>query len=573
MDIYGSFYADETSPGGSPEPASAPLPSYPPPPPPDADAGGGGGTAHPSMYADTGDTATAEAEAEEAGAEEEAGEGEEPAAFSADATSFAEPQPHCRGAEHAPAAAYGDGRAKPNFSILSKYQWGTNAGGDALQGDEAEAGGGFEVGEGEGQGEGEGEGEEVECYLDGEDDIVLLGPAHTHTQRHTQRQQSPPSRSGLGALGSGIYRVANDSIYNTAQKAGDVIYYATNSVSEKSSALMIEAKATLSRGSDVAVISLAGGAAAETLLFAVDRSRLLGMQLVHSLRGDPEVARRLHLRRLLASGSWAEFSAKCQLATLPWYTRQLIHLTRYDSMVPSSDENIKESRGKKLARASQGAGAAASGAAASNKAQRNKQPEAASAASYPGEGRGRGKGPTPPGDGLDDPMQMDTLLLSEADVQYLNGATRQAASDAQDRKEETAGLTDNEFHMWILAKAQEGSADAEYALSKWFTPPSFTESGSCYACRMAFGYSKFRHHCRHCGKSFCGDHSSETRSILKYGFTSPVRVCDTCAYTIDRESRMDRQMWKQERLTDYAHSVLVPYFEVAEDRGVDKAYR
>jgi hypothetical protein len=548
MDIYGSLYADE---------------------------GSGAGTTHMSMYmeethADTGDDVAAGAAGVGPGADcdpcspsSDSGNGAvepAPAASSVETSSVAER----RVAAPVPAAAGGEGRAKPkpDFSVISKYQWGSYAGGDALQGD---AGHGAEADESFS----DEEGEEVECCLDGEDDIVLLGPLHT---------QAPQiGHSRLGSLGSGIYRVAN----HTAQKAGDVVYYATNSVSEKSSALMIEAKATLSRGSDVAVVSLAGGAAAETLLFAVDRSRLLGMQLVHSLRGDPEVARRLHLRRLLASGSWAEFSAKCQLATLPWYTRQLIHLTRYDSKVTSrpSGEHAKESRGKKLARASasasqgsHGPGAAASGAAVSSRPHKNRPLNvSAAAASYPSESERRG-GAGAEGE-MEDPMQMDTLLLNEADVQYLNGATRQAASDAQDRKEETAGLTDKEFHQWILAKAQEGSADAEYALSKWFTPPSFTESGSCYACRISFGISKFRHHCRHCGHSFCGEHSSETRSILKYGFTSPVRVCDTCAYTIDRESRMDRQMWKQERLTDYAHSALVPYFEAAEDRGVDKAYR
>lgn len=36
---------------------------------------------------------------------------------------------------------------------------------------------------------------------------------------------------------------------------------------------------------------------------------------------------------------------------------------------------------------------------------------------------------------------------------------------------------------------------------------------------------------------------------------------------------MDRQRWKKERIDDYDNNCLIPYFEVAEDRGVDKAYR
>ena len=174
---------------------------------------------------------------------------------------------------------------------------------------------------------------------------------------------------------------------------------------------------------------------------------------------------------------------------------------------------------------------------------------------------------------IDDPTQLDTLILSHDEVDYLNDLSRQKGTVVAEKKDETTTLTDSEFHEWILSRAKEGSSDASYALSKWFTPPSFTESSTCFECNQAFGISRFRHHCRHCGKSFCGDHSSETRTILKYGFMSPVRVCDICACIIDKESRMDRQRWKKERLDDYDSNSLIPYFEIAEDRGVDKAFR
>lgn len=164
--------------------------------------------------------------------------------------------------------------SKPNFSVLSKYKWGTYAAGDALLAEGPDV---FAAPEEE-------EDEEVECYLEGEDDIVLLSGEHG---ADVAARSHSSEKSSLGSLGYGIYSIVN----NTAKKAGDIVYYAANGVNETSNKLLIEAKATLSRSSEVALISVAGGAAAETLMFAVDRSRLMGHRFVNSLQGDPEVAR------------------------------------------------------------------------------------------------------------------------------------------------------------------------------------------------------------------------------------------------------------------------------------------
>ena len=65
-----------------------------------------------------------------------------------------------------------------------------------------------------------------------------------------------------------------------------------------------------------------------------------------------------------------------------------------------------------------------------------------------------------------DPTQLDTLILSPDEVDYLNSLSKHESSVAQDQKEESATLTDSEFHDWILSRAKAGSADAEYALCK-----------------------------------------------------------------------------------------------------------
>lgn len=161
---------------------------------------------------------------------------------------------------------------KSDFSVLSTYQWGSYAGADALlTGDIVK-----EDTEDEEQ-------VEVECYLEGEDNIVLLTDSLPHLA------QTPPDDkpSIAGSVGEGIFSFANDSL----KKVGNVIYYAANSVGESSNKIMLEAKATLSKSSNLAVITVAGGAAAETLHFTVDRSRLMGQHMVTSLQGDPEASR------------------------------------------------------------------------------------------------------------------------------------------------------------------------------------------------------------------------------------------------------------------------------------------
>lgn len=162
--------------------------------------------------------------------------------------------------------AASSGSSKPNFSVLSKYKWGTYGAGEALLPDRPAA---------------NDDEEEVECLLEGEDDIVLLSDT-------SDLQMAPVRERPVGwGLGGSIYKIVD----NSAKKAGDIIYYAANSVGETGNKLMMEAKATLSHTSDMAIVSVAGSAASETFMFAVDRSRLLGHQLVNSLQGDPELSR------------------------------------------------------------------------------------------------------------------------------------------------------------------------------------------------------------------------------------------------------------------------------------------
>lgn len=126
----------------------------------------------------------------------------------------------------------------------------------------------------------------------------------------------------------------------------------------------------------------------------------------------------------------------------------------------------------------------------------------------------------------------------------------------------------------ILRSAEDGNLLAQDQLIRWFLPPPFAESDRCRTCATKFSARCFRHHCRHCGLSFCHNHARHYRRIHKYGYTTgAVRVCAPCAAVIEREEQRDRALWRVLRLKAYYAGALIPYFERRVDRGVDKAYR
>ncbi|KAL0121169.1 hypothetical protein PUN28_008682 [Cardiocondyla obscurior] len=50
----------------------------------------------------------------------------------------------------------------------------------------------------------------------------------------------------------------------------------------------------------------------------------------------------------------------------------------------------------------------------------------------------------------------------------------------------------------------------------------------CMACHAGFTVVRRRHHCRNCGKVFCGRCSSNNVPLPHFGHTKPVRVCNRC---------------------------------------------
>lgn len=50
----------------------------------------------------------------------------------------------------------------------------------------------------------------------------------------------------------------------------------------------------------------------------------------------------------------------------------------------------------------------------------------------------------------------------------------------------------------------------------------------CMSCQAIFTVMRRRHHCRNCGKIFCGRCSSNSVPLPRYGHVKPVRVCNRC---------------------------------------------
>lgn len=71
----------------------------------------------------------------------------------------------------------------------------------------------------------------------------------------------------------------------------------------------------------------------------------------------------------------------------------------------------------------------------------------------------------------------------------------------------------------------------EKTILKLEFPPRWVPDNArdaCAACDSPFSWSNRRHHCRACGEIF-DDECTQNRSCLpRWGFSEPVRVCDTC---------------------------------------------
>lgn len=283
-------------------------------------------------------------------------------------------------------------------------------------------------------------------------------------------------------------------------------------------------------------ISDATSCANETFLFAMDRANTASLYISQSLTADdPET---MHWKNIRACSKDKWDSVRLCMASLSWNQRQLLEETKENDADEwfdiDNDTNEFEDN--------------------SNDNDINEDENT--------------------NNGYNEDDKIETI--------YFNIAGWKAWSEEntinKKKVDEEARIRRNEeleprLQRWLTKAALEGDEEAQYALTRWFAPPAFIESKSCFACNRMFGINLFRHHCRFCGNSFCTPHSSHRRKILRYGMINAVRVCSPCARVIDIEVWRDSMQWRRLRTEAYLKQNLIPYFCPKVDRRVDKALR
>jgi pimeloyl-ACP methyl ester carboxylesterase len=279
------------------------------------------------------------------------------------------------------------------------------------------------------------------------------------------------------------------------------------------------------------------GVAAQSLQVVLDRGHSLAEQYFSSMiSDDPE---QQHLQRIRQGKVWELVALRCSLASLSFRQRQLMQETRTESLLDAdkiasmTPSHLREYETEQLLM---------------NRQQLTDLLRLA------------GKPPNPTSIGSTDAG--GTAASEDSFISYVMPFALPTSRNDKDEADEE--IDEDDF---------------QFAMARFLTPPAFAEASQCYVCSQKFGITLFRHHCRHCGNSCCADHSRLRRRIFRFGFVSPVRVCDRCAMCLDELRRVDQLVWRDGRVKAWLAGRLLPvtyatiYGDRDIDRGVDKALR
>ena len=110
----------------------------------------------------------------------------------------------------------------------------------------------------------------------------------------------------------------------------------------------------------------------------------------------------------------------------------------------------------------------------------------------------------------------EPLALSGGANEAVAGAGAVAGADAGGTPPGT--ITSRDLLLeWLRREAEQGDEEAQFHLAQLFSPPRFEMKPECRECGEPFGVTRYRHHCRHCGGSFCHEHAWHEHPIPKLG--------------------------------------------------------
>ncbi|XP_034189441.2 lateral signaling target protein 2 homolog isoform X1 [Osmia lignaria lignaria] len=126
---------------------------------------------------------------------------------------------------------------------------------------------------------------------------------------------------------------------------------------------------------------------------------------------------------------------------------------------------------------------------------------------------------------VEDGETKDEGLTSENQLGNLLNDTNHDRQDSlqeyEDDLEETTAANDQNTTSPVTERGEECVERAP----AWIPD---NDAPRCMACQAGFTVVRRRHHCRNCGKVFCGRCSSNNVPLPRYGHMKPVRVCNRC---------------------------------------------
>ncbi|XP_076230801.1 lateral signaling target protein 2 homolog isoform X2 [Calliopsis andreniformis] len=121
----------------------------------------------------------------------------------------------------------------------------------------------------------------------------------------------------------------------------------------------------------------------------------------------------------------------------------------------------------------------------------------------------------------DESVTTDNQLASPLNDTGTNHDRQDSLQEYEDDLEDTTVVNNQNTTSHVTERGEECVERAP----AWIPD---NDAPRCMACHAGFTVVRRRHHCRNCGKVFCGRCSSNNVPLPRYGHTKPVRVCNRC---------------------------------------------